>query len=132
MRKTAKVLAIGMTVLTLGLGLGATAVADTTSQGWTCGKTGGEGWTHTNVKCSTSGIEHVEARFDADGERLTLFDKYKNGHRTAAKLVADGYHPKWFTHDENLSIKEGKTVKFKVCTSKSAQAVCSQVYSTNA
>lgn len=92
---------------------------------------GDAGGISMSVEADKSNGEGVLASFSAKGEHLFISDQHKNGRSAIAKLWVGGSGPAIFyatgdnSHkDFNLSYDENQTVNLEVCTSDSANAVC--------
>jgi hypothetical protein len=142
--KTA-VAAVAMGIAGVGM-LGGTATADagTEPRAATSWYTGYDSW---NDPSDSGGVsfyegaykyvgggktEYVKGYFQAYGEWLTISDYHDNDRAAIVRLWVGGSGPAVFygngdgtERDINLSYDEGQTVYLQVCTSDSANAVCS-------
>ena len=81
--------------------------------------------------CVSSNDDRVTAYFYAYDEILSVCDWFPNGHNTIAKLTVGGETYTYKSEGTNscdaqfdLSFAEGQSVKLRVCTSSSSNAVC--------
>lgn len=112
-----------------GLAAAPAQAGEVTASSWTCGGESGadvDGRYRILAWCRSSGGSSVSAVFYAHGEYLHVNDAFDNDRSSVANLHIGGSGTAQYTNGyHNLSYSEGKDADLQVCTSSSANAVCS-------